>query len=145
MSDATQRRLLERELEFMSFFAIGIASDLRSAADEEKLSLIRGLFAVALKLSRLLWPFGHRAGDGIAVREAADLRGQLGIDETHPLAPERTSPLAAALRLDLAELQGVIDLERQLLTLEGAYPLARLVDAIQAIHEALSGGQPGAS
>ena len=68
-SHAIQRRLLERELELMSFLALGIASDLQTESDEEKLTLVRGLFAVALKLSRLLWPFGRRAGDDLAVQE----------------------------------------------------------------------------
>jgi hypothetical protein len=136
MSDPIQRRLLERELEFMSFFALGIASDLDDASEETTLTLVRGLFAVSLKLSRLLWPFGRRAGDDLAVQEAAELRAQLGMDEGHPLSPERTPVLAAALRLDSDELRSVLDLRQQLLTIDGrAYPLARLVQAIQVIHD----------
>lgn len=143
MSDAIQRRLLERELELMTFFALGIASDLDGADEDSRLTLVRGLFAAALKLSRLLWPFGRRAGDDLAVREAADLRGRLGIDDAHPLSPERTPPLAAALRLDAANLRSVLDLERQLLTIEGrAFPLARLVEAIRAVHAEVSGPHP---
>jgi hypothetical protein len=136
MSDPIQRRLLERELEFMSFFALGIAGDLEDATEETTLTLVRGLFAVALKLSRLLWPFGRRAGDELAVQEAAELRAQLGMDEGNPLSPERTPVLAAALRLDSDELRSVLDLPSRLLTIEGrAYPLSRLVDAIQIIHD----------
>lgn len=140
MSDPTQKRLLERELEFMSFFAVGIASDLDDAADDTKLTLVRGLLASALKISRLLWPFGRRAGDDLAVQEAAELRALLGIDDSHPLAPERTPVLAAALRLDERELRSVLELERRLLTIDGrAYPLNRLVDAIREVHEGVSG------
>ena len=143
MSDPIQRRLLERELELMSFFGLGIAADLRSADPESQLTLVRGLFAVSLKLSRLLWPFGRRAGDDLAVREAIDLRARLGIDDGHPLSPERSPPLAAALRLDSDNLRSVLDLERQLLTLEGrAYPLARLIDAIREVHREVSGAAP---
>lgn len=139
MSDPTQRRLLERELEFMSFFALGIATDLNSATGDDRLTLVRGLFAVALKLSRLLWPFGRRAGDDIAVQEAAELRSRFGIGEESPLSPERTPPLAAALRLGSGELRSVLDLEQQLLTIEGrAYPFSRLVEAIRAVHEGVT-------
>ena len=139
MSDPIQRRLLERELEFMSSFALGIASDLSSAAEDTRLTLARGLFAVTLKLSRLLWPFGRRAGDDLAVQEAAELRAHLGIDEAHLLAPERTPPLAAALRLSVDELRSVFDPHLQLLTLEGrAYPVSRLVAAVRQIHEGVA-------
>ena len=135
MSDPIQRRLLERELEFMSFFALGIARDLDDATEENQLTLVRGLFAVTLKLSRLLWPFGRRAGDELAVQEAADLRALLGVNDDNPLAPERTPSLAAALRLDSDELRSVLDLEQKLLTIEGrAYPLSRLIEAIRAVH-----------
>ena len=135
MSDPIQRRLLERELEFMSFFALGIARDLDDATEENQLTLVRGLFAVTLKLSRLLWPFGRRAGDDLAVQEAADLRALLGVNDDNPLAPERTPSLAAALRLDSDELRSVLDLEQKLLTIEGrAYPLSRLIEAIRAVH-----------
>jgi hypothetical protein len=135
MSDPIQRRLLERELEFMSFFALGIARDLEGASEESQVTLVRGLFAVTLKLSRLLWPFGRRAGDQLAVQEAAELRALLGIDEDNPLAPERTPVLAAALRLDAEGLRSVLNLEQKLLTIDGrAYPLSRLVAAIDAVH-----------
>lgn len=135
MSDPIQRRLLERELEFMSFFALGIARDLDDATEENQLTLVRGLFAVTLKLSRLLWPFGRRAGDDLAVQEAAELRALLGVDDLNPLAPERTPTLAAALRLDSEALRSVLDLEQKLLTIEGrAYPLSRLIEAIRAVH-----------
>ena len=135
MSDPIQRRLLERELEFMSFFALGIARDLDDATEENQLTLVRGLFAVTLKLSRLLWPFGRRAGDDLAVQEAADLRALLGVNDDNPLAPERTPSLAAALRLDSDELRSVLDLEQKLRTIEGrAYPLSRLIEAIRAVH-----------
>lgn len=145
MSDPIQRRLLERELELMSFFGLGITADLRDADPESQLPLVRGLLAVSLKLSRLLWPFGRRAGDDLAVQEAADLRARLGIDDAHPLSPERTPPLAAALRLDSDNLRSVLDLERQLLTIEGrAYPLTRLIEAIRDIHREVSGGTPPA-
>jgi hypothetical protein len=135
MSDPIQRRLLERELEFMSFFALGIARDLDDATEENQLTLVRGLFAVTLKLSRLLWPFGRRAGDDLAVREAAELRALLGIDDDNPLAPERTPALAAALRLDSPSLRSVLDLEQKLLTIDGrAYPLSRVIEAIRMVH-----------
>jgi hypothetical protein len=135
MGDPIQRRLLERELEFMSFFALGIARDLDDATEENQLTLVRGLFAVTLKLSRLLWPFGRRAGDDISIQEAADVRALLGVDDGNPLAPERTPPLAAALRLDSEDLRSVLDLEQRLLTIEGrAYPLSRLIEAIRSVH-----------
>ena len=126
---------MERELEFMSFFALGIARDLDGASEESQLTLVRGLFAVTLKLSRLLWPFGRRAGDDLAVQEAAELRALLGVDESNPLSPERTPTLAAALRLDAEGLRSVLDLEQKLLTIEGrAYPLSKLIEAIRAVH-----------
>jgi hypothetical protein len=141
MQQRVQRRLLEQELELMSWFALEIASELGSGSDEERLALVQGLLATSLKLSRLLWPFGRRAGDDLAVHEAAALRQRLGIGEDHPLAPDRTPALAAPLRLPADEPRTVIDLERELLTSGGtAFPLRRLVDAIRTVHQGLTQG-----
>lgn len=123
----------------MTFFAMGIAADLPTADATNKITLIRGLLAASLKLSRLLWPFGRRAGDDLSVAEAADLRARLGVDDSNPLAPERTPPLAAALRLAEYELRSVLDLDQQLLTIDGrAFPLSRLADAIRDLHAGVS-------
>jgi hypothetical protein len=141
MSPRIQRHLLERELELMSWFALQIASGLASGSEEERVALVQGLLRTSLKLSRLLWPFGRRAGDDLAAEEAAALRERLGIPDDHPLAPVRAPALAAALRLPAEELRTVLDLERELLIVAGtAFPLRQLVDAIRAVHHGVTTG-----
>lgn len=135
MPESLQRRLLERELELMTYFALGIATDLgQPREDADRQILARTLLSVALKLSRLLWPHGSRAGDDLAVNEAAELRAELGLTEQSPLSPGSTPPLAAALRLPDDAFRAAFDAGSLTLTLEGeSLPLRPTIDEIGVV------------
>jgi hypothetical protein len=135
MPESLQRRLLERELELMTYFALGIASDLGGRPEPADAQILaRTLLSVTLKLSRLLWPHGGRAGDELAVRQAEELRRDLGLTEESPLAPARTPPLAAALRLGDEAFREAFDPGTLTLTIDGTTrPLAATVESIREV------------
>jgi hypothetical protein len=137
MPESLQRRLLERELELMTYFALGIASDLGGRPEPADAQILaRTLLSVALKLSRLLWPHGGRAGDELAVRQAEEVRRDLGLTEASPLAPAQTPPLATALRLDDDAFREAFDVDALTLTIDGAtHPLAATVESIREVKE----------
>jgi hypothetical protein len=137
MSESLQRRLLERELELMTYFALGIASDLGGPQEPADAQILgRTFLSVVLKLSRLLWPHGGRAGDGLAVAEAAELRADVGLTEASPLSPGSTAPLAEALRLGDEAFRRAFDPTTLTLSLgDGSRPLRPAVEAIRAVKE----------
>lgn len=147
MPDPLQRRLLAREIELMTSFALGVASDLERAAGSGDLPdtriLVRALFSGALKISRLLWPFGRRAGDDLAVEVAGEMRARLGLDDSHPLAPVKALRLADALRLNGRQLDEAIEPEQRRLLLHGeVIAFDALVDAIRSIHQGVHRPEP---
>lgn len=144
MSDPIRLRLLQREIELMSSFAAGVVDDFdnaiqRRADAEEILVLVRAIVAASLKVSRLLWPFGRRAGDDMNVAEAEALRTRLGIDDDHVLSPMHTVPLAAALTLRPDELGPALDRTDWTLNLGGeVHALEPVMSGLVQLHSAVS-------
>jgi hypothetical protein len=144
MADPLRLRLLQRELELMSAFAAGVVEDFdraveRSADPEEIIVLTRALVAAALKVSRLLWPFGRRAGDDLNVEEAGAIRLRLGLKEDHVLAPIHTVPLAAVLTLRHDELLAVLDQASWSINLgDEIHQLGPVMEALANLHSAIS-------
>jgi len=140
-STSLQFRLLQREVELMSHFTVGIIEELEAAerdgaSREDRLALVRALISASLKLSRLLWPFGRRAGDELNIEEAGRLRYAFGYGDDHPLSPASSLPLAAALALRNDELMSIIDWERRTVRVEGGErPLLSLSIAIRDVYE----------
>lgn len=144
MNESLKFRLVQRELELMSHFALGIVEELELAEREEvdaeaRLVLVRALISAALKLSRLLWPFGRRAGDDLNVEEAGSIRRELDITDRHPLAPAQVIPLAAALSLRHDELTRGLDESGWVFTVDGVTrDLREVAAAIHRIHEEIA-------
>jgi hypothetical protein len=144
MADPIRLRLLQREIELMSSFAAGVVDDFDQAVSqgadtEETLVLIRAIVAASLKVSRLLWPFGRRAGDHMNVSEAAAIRTRLGLDDEHILSPVHTVPLAAALTLRSDELDAALRRRDWTLNLGAeAHPLEPVMAALVHLHSAVS-------
>jgi hypothetical protein len=144
MADPLRLRLLQREVELMSSFAAGVVEDFdraveRSADPEELVVLVRAVIAAALKTSRLLWPFGRRAGDDLNIEEAGALRMRLGLGDDHILAPIHTVPLAAGLTLRHDELEAALDRSNWAISLGGeTHALEPVMGALLTVHSSVT-------
>lgn len=142
MVDGLRLRLLEREIELMSHFALIVADDLDEAAEGDRVAelpvLMQALIATALKISHLLWPYGRRATDKISVDEAGEIRSRLKVTDGFPLLPDNLAPLVPCLTMSRQELLGAIDMRERRVAADGKHvPIDPLIGALAEVRHAV--------
>ena len=143
MVDSLRLRLLEREVELMSHFALIVADDLDQAAEDGRADelpvLMQALIATAVKIGHLLWPFGRRVTDKVSVDEAGEIRARLSQDEQFPLLPDNLAPLVPCLTMPRDSLLAAIDMRQRTVTVEQrAIPIDPVIGALAEVRDAVA-------